>query len=274
MSAFFLTIEAEKEIPTVKNSIIKTYFDEPIEFDFNKQYEMALVSFDTVQSYTNINSKNNVFRYSPNNGTQSYTIFIEEGAYELSEINDYLQNEMEKQVGSLYRADGVVIGANLMTLKATLKFGKPGPTTKYWVDFNVNNSLASVLGFNKGEYTYVERREDPIDPDKVTSYTDYYESENIVRIDDVTSIRITNDLIGASYSNGKSINDIYAFLPYFPPGYKINEKLLHLFYYPIMVSKISRMETKIVDQRGNLINFRGEDIIIRFHVRERLTSVP
>ena len=274
MSAFFLTIEAEKEIPTVKNSIIKTYFDKPIELDLNKDYEIALVAFDTVHSYTNINSKNNVFRYSPNNGTQSYTIYIAEGAYELSEINDYLQNEMEKQVGSLYRKDGVVIGANLMTLKATLKFGKPGPTTKYWVDFNVNNSLASVLGFDKGKYTYVERREDPIDPDKVTSYTDYYESENIVRIDDVTAIRITNDLIGASYSNGKSINDIYAFLPDVPPGFKINEKPLHLFYYPIMVSKISRMKTKIIDQRGNLIDFRGEDIIIRFHVRERSTSVP
>ena len=63
---------------------------------------------------------------------------------------------MKKQVGSLYREDGVVIGANLTTLRATMKFGKPGPTTKYWVDFNVNNSLASVLGFDKGEYTYVE----------------------------------------------------------------------------------------------------------------------
>ena len=51
----------------------------------------------------------------------------------------------------------------------------------------MNNSLASVLGFNKGEYTYVERREDPTDPDKVTSYTDYYESENLVRIDEVSS---------------------------------------------------------------------------------------
>ena len=161
-----------------------------------------------------------------------------------------------------------------MTLKATLKFGKPGPTTRYWVDFSVNNSLASVLGFNKEEYTYVERIEDPIDPDKVTSYTDYYESENLVRIDDVTSIRITNDIIGDSYSNGKSVNDIYAFLPDVSPGFKIIEKPIHLFYYPIVVNKISRIETKIVDQKGNLIDFRGEDIIIRFHVREKSTSVP
>ena len=273
MTEFYLIAKAKKEIPTVENSIIKTYFDNPIELDLKKNYEIALVGLDTVHSYTNINSKNNVFRYSPNNGTQSYTIYIEEGAYELSEINDYLQNEMKKQVGSLYREDGVVIGANLTTLRATLKFGKPGPTTKYWVGFNVNNSLAPVLGFNRGESTYVERREDPIDPDKVTSYTDYYESENIVRINDVSIIRVTNDIIGSSYSDGKITNDIYSFHPDVPPGYKISEKPFHLIYLPIMISKISRMETTIVDQNGNLIDFRGEDIIIRFHVRERITSV-
>ena len=83
---------------------------------------MALVGFDTVHSYTNINSTNNVFRYSPNSGTSNYTINVEEGAYELSELNTYIQNEMQKQLGSLYRTDGVVIGGNLTTLKSTLKF--------------------------------------------------------------------------------------------------------------------------------------------------------
>ena len=112
-----------------------------------------------------------------------------------------------------------------MTLRATMKFGKPGPTTKYCVDFNVNNSLAPVLGFTKGEYTYVEKREDPIDPDKVTSYTDYYEFESIVKIDDVSIIRVTNDIIGSSYSDGKITSDIYSFHPDVPPGYKISENL-------------------------------------------------
>ena len=261
MPGFYLIVKAKKETPSVRNSVIQTYFDIPIEFDSGKRYEMALVGFDTVHSYTNINSKNNVFRYSPNNGTQSYTIYIEEGAYELSELNDYLQKEIKKQVGSLYREGGVVIGANPTTLRATLKFGKPGPTTKCWVDFNVNNNLASGLGFDRGEYTYVERREDPIDPDKVTSSTDYYESERIVRIDDVSIIRVTNDIIGSSYSDGKSTNDIYSFHPDTPPGFKISEKPFHLIYLPIVVSKISRIETKIVDQNGNLIDFRGEDII-------------
>ena len=57
MSAFFQTIEAGKETPTVNDSIIRTYFERPIELDNKKKYEMALVSFNTYRSYTNINEK-------------------------------------------------------------------------------------------------------------------------------------------------------------------------------------------------------------------------
>ena len=273
MSGFYLIVKAKKETPTVNNSRILTYFDNPIEFDFKKNYEMALVGFDSVHSYTNIDSTNNVFRYSPNSGTSNYTIYVEEGAYELSELNTYIQDEMKKQLGSLYRTDGVIISANLSTSRSTLKFGKPNSTTHYYVDFNVNNSLAHFLGFTKGEYTYVEKKEDPDYPDKVTSYIDYYESETTSIIDDVTIIRITNDIIGSSYSDGKSINDIYSFHPDVPPSYKISEKPFHLIYLPIVVNRISRMETNIINQNGHLIDFRGEDIILRFHVRERITSV-
>ena len=276
MSAFFLTIQTGDQTPTINNSRILTYFDRPIEFDHKKKYEMAFVSFNFYHSYTNINDKNNVFRYSPNLGTNNFTIYIKEGAYEINQLNKYLQDEMKKQLTplNLYREDGVVLGANLMTLKSTLKFGKPTDKTHYYVDFDVSNSLASFIGFNKQEYTYVEKREDPNNPDKITDVVDYYESENHVRIDEVTSIRITSDIIGDSYSNGKSVNDIYAFLPGVSPGFRIMERPIHLFYYPITVNKISRMETKVIDQRGNLIDFRGEDIIIRFHVREKANYIP
>ena len=266
MSGFYLRVKST-------NSRIRTYFNPPIELGDGQKYEMALVGLETYHSFPNITSANNVFRYSPNNGTQSYTIYVPEGSYEINEINDYIQAEMKKQVGNLYKSDGVVIGTNLSTLRSTLKFAKRTDTTQYWVDFSVNNSLGSVLGFNKGEYAYVEKKEDPIDPDKVTSYTDYYESENIVRIDEVSEIRITNDIIGASYLDGEATNDTYSFYPEVAPGYKIVEKPLHLIYLPIVVQKIFTMETQIVDQNGRLMNFRGEDIIIRFHIRERMSNI-
>ena len=48
---------------------------------------------------------------------------------------------------------------------------------------------------------------------------------------------------------------------------------LHLIYLPIVVQKIFTMETQLVDQNGRLMNFRGEDIIMRFHIRERISNI-
>ena len=98
MSGFYLRVKST-------NSRIRTYFNPPIELGDGKKYEMALVGLETYHSFPNITSSNNVFRYSPNNGTQSYTIYVPEGSYEINEINDYIQTEMKKQVGNLYRSD-------------------------------------------------------------------------------------------------------------------------------------------------------------------------
>ena len=89
----------------------------------------------------------------------------------------------------------------------------------------------------------------------------------------MSEIRITNDIIGASYLDGEKTNDIYSFYPEVAPGYKIVEKSLHLIYLPIVVQKIFTMETRIVDQNGRLMNFRGEDIIMRFHIRGRMSNI-
>jgi hypothetical protein len=46
-----LLAKSRKDLPTVSNSSIKTYFEKPIELDLNKQYEMALVGLETYRSY-------------------------------------------------------------------------------------------------------------------------------------------------------------------------------------------------------------------------------
>ena len=94
-----------------------------------------------------------------------------------------------------------------------------------------------------------------------------------MRIDEVSKKRITNDIIGASYLDGETTNDIYSFYPEVAPGYKIVEKPLHLIYLPIVVQKMFTMKTQIVDQNGRLMNFRGEDIIMRFHIRQRMSNI-
>ena len=84
----------------------------------------------------------------------------------------------------------------------------------------------------------------------------------------VTSLRVTSDIIGASYTNGTTGNVIYSFFPNVGPGYKIIEVPTNLIYLPVTLDRISSMETRLTDQNGNLLNLRGEELSIRFHLRE------
>ena len=136
---------------------------------------------------------------------------------------------------------------NTNTLKSVLNIA-----SNYSVDFTSDNSIRTVLGFNSRAYI----REG------------YNESEQIVNIMSVSSLRVTSDIIGGSYANGTVGNVIYSFFPNVGPGYKIIEVPHNLIYLPVTLHTISSMETKLTDQNGTLLNLRGEELSIRFHIRE------
>ena len=75
---------------------------------------------------------------------------IPEGSYEMDDINNTIQHEMEKRghhdpINEDYYIN---ISANSNTLKSVLILEKD-----YQVDFNHQNSLANVLGFTGAKYT-------------------------------------------------------------------------------------------------------------------------
>lgn len=231
-----------------KSTHIKTKFRPLIQFDKNKKYEMALVSLETYNSFPNLDSSNNNFRYSSNNGATWYDIEIPEGSYEITDINEHIQRVMKESghYDSISDEYCITLESNNNTLKAVLEIA-----TNYKVDFTTANSIRTVLGFSAQVYA-----------------SGYNESENIVNIMNVSSLRITSDVIGSSYSNGSTENIIFSFFPDVGPGYKIIEIPVNLIYLPITTNTISSMETKLVDQNGKLINLRGEELSIRFHIRE------
>src|SRR6218665_2574813 len=75
------------------------------------------------------------------------------------------------------------------TLKSVLDID-----ANYTVDFTTANSIRTILGFNSQIYS-----------------AGYNESENIVNIMNVNSLRVTSDGIGSSYSNGTTENVIFLF---------------------------------------------------------------
>jgi len=76
------------------------------------------------------------------------------------------------------------------------------------------------------------------------------------------------DVIGGSYVNGRTQNTIYSFFPNVSPGYKIAENPRNLVYLPVILDKISKMETIVTDQNGKQLNVCGENLTIRYHLRE------
>ena len=78
-------------------SIIKTRLNPTLQLDKEKESEIALVNLETYYSFPNIDETNNVFVYSPDNGNSWVKIKIPEGSYEIDDINNTIQHEMEKE---------------------------------------------------------------------------------------------------------------------------------------------------------------------------------
>ena len=82
MGTFILSGKTSNFV-TCHNSVI---------LDPKKEYEAALLSLDTYNSIPNITEgKNNIFKYSTDNGATWKTITLNTGAYELAAINDEIK---------------------------------------------------------------------------------------------------------------------------------------------------------------------------------------
>ena len=229
-------------------SNFNTRFNPKLELDREKVYEIALVNLETYYSFPNIDETNNIFVYSPDDGNSWVKIKIPEGSYEIDDINNTIQHEMEKRGHYDERNEDyyINIAPNTNTLKSVLILEKG-----YQVDFNHQNSLAKVLGFTGAKYT-----------------EGFHESENVVDILRINNILINIDIISGSYVNGTTKSTIYSFFPDVSPGYKIIESPVNLVYLPITLDTIDSLNVTITDQDYHLLNLRNEKLTIRFHIRE------
>ena len=229
-------------------SSFKTKFNPSIELDNTRKYEIALINLETYYSFPNITEINNKFRYSHDNGHTWSIIIIPTGCYELSDLNRIIQQNMKSNahwddVNEVYH---ITLGANTSTLKCVLNI-----SPNYVVDFRLDDSLNTLLGFNSEPYRQ-----------------GYHESENVVNIMNINSILVNIDIINGSYVNGVQQPTIYSFFPNVPPGHKIIESPRNLVYLPIVIDKISSINTSITDNHGKILDLRGEHITMRFHIRE------
>ena len=107
---------------------IKTTFNLPLELDRTRKHEMALVNLETYYAFPNIDSNNNIFRYSPgfvevgrgdrDDGEdasrlrQWVDIRIPEGCYDVIDIAETIKIAMKR---NSHGDDAVKISANTNT---------------------------------------------------------------------------------------------------------------------------------------------------------------
>ena len=140
----------------------------------------------------------------------------------------------------------IEISANTNTLKLEMIINN-----NCEVDFRRYNSISSLLGFDSKLYT-----------------SGFNESENMVNILNINSILANIDNISGSYVNDSTQPTIYSFIPDVSPGYKIIEIPHNLLYLPITSDTIHSITIWLTDQNENELNLRGENLSMRFHLKE------
>lgn len=296
MASFTLSLSGDK------SELSADYFP-PIKLDDGSDYVCALIDFQTYMAVPNINEKNNRFYFTKtyklrivageynhddivaltqecvssdiinpsvkidfvNCGTigiksmkrnaDSKYVFAEdffydverlayieipEGSYEIVDIENYLKKTLEPE--------GIALSLriNTNTLKSVLNCSVP-------VYFDREKNIGSVLGFNK--QTFINTNSDN-------------ESDRCIKINSVDVFKIDCNIISGSYSNNKLSHTLHEFYPTVPAGYKVMEIPRTLIYLPVTVRSIHNISVRITDQNSELLNFRGENISLRIHIKK------
>ena len=247
------TIPGDEQYLVISDSKSRLYtrYDPPMEFlASHAGYEMALCRLETYFSYPNITDSNNRLRISINSGKSWIDLKITVGSYDIDGINETLQRLLpsrrnDKKVKEPY----LVLSGNKYTLKCVLEI----PNDSTIVDFGIEKSICSVLGFEPKKYKGEKR----------------YEGEKKVNILSVNSIMVHCDVINPSRLNGILSPIIYNFFPNVSPGEKIVSQPQHLMYVPLTMIVIPSMTVLVTDQNMNLLDLRGQQLTLTFHIRKR-----
>lgn len=217
------------------SSILTSNYFPPI--DLNGEYICALADFQTYNSIPNIDEDNNNFYIGNKN------IKIPIGSYEIEDIEEFIKKTME--IPSTNKKM-LQIRANNNTLKCEIY-------SEQQIDFEKSNSISKLLGFS-------QRKLEP---------NIWHSSDLPVDINKINIVRIECNIIHGTYINDQEAHILHEFSIGVGPGYKIIEVPQNLIYLPVAVKRISYISIRLLDQNGNLINFRGETVTIRLHLKQQ-----
>ena len=125
--------------------------------------------------------------------------------------------------------------------------------------FNQPKTIAPILGFDYAIYNAGLKAK-------------VFVGQHIVNIININSIYVHNNIISHSYVDGSLSPVLYSFFPSTGVGHKIIQVPRERVYSPVTLDTISGMQTWLTDQNNNDLDLRGENLTIRFHLREVANS--
>lgn len=235
MSSFTISL-------TGTTSELSASFFPEIILDERFEYSCGLLDFTTYQSIPNITYSNNKFYIGRSEEEGVDFIEVPIGCYEVDDVLAYIKSKLsEIRVSFDYKV-------NKNTLKTTVKCSA-------CILFGFKESILEVFGF-KGKFG------ESIPPNRE------YESQDVIKISRLNVIRIECNIVSGAYVNGKLGHSIYEFASNkVDIGYKIVEQPQNIIYLPVIPKRINFIQISVVDQDGKLVDFRGEDITCRIHIK-------
>lgn len=229
---------------TSTSSTLRSSLFPALQLHKDKQWEAALLDFTTYNSIPNItegvNNKLHYYKAKDAKGklTQLNEIALATGSYEIDDICKVIQEKLGEE--------NITIKGNNNTLKTEVK-------SKYYIDFTKKQSIGDLLGFPSTT--------------EVLEANVKHTSSDTVNILTLNTIDITCNIVQGSYVYGENRHILHTFYPTVPPGFKIIERPQNLVYLPLNTSFISDIVVNVLDQDGNVVDFRSETITVRIHIR-------
>lgn len=211
-------------------------FFPPLEL-YGGDWYVGLMDFTTYNSIPNIiEGKNNILPVLVDDVWKN--VNLPTGTYEITDIETYVNKQLGKAIS---------LRPNNNTLKCELY-------SKYKIDFtqSPNNNIGRMLGFKNKQVLEAHKT---------------HESDAPVDIIKVNTIQVQCNIVQGSYRNGEREHTLHSFYPTVEPGFKIVEIPKNVTYLQVNVQRVDNIILSLVDQDGDTVDFRGEIITVRLHLK-------
>lgn len=264
---------------TQNSSVLSIDLFPTIVLENNSQYAIGLYSLNTYNTIPNIEKDKNdellyhimTYKEGKYHENVPYSIKIPEGVYEIEDLSKYIREQLVKfeitKTSNVFsslednlklnneeidKLLGFQLKANLNTLKVDFRFPYDVQLSK--------NSFLNLLGFDCSKDAHGKVR--------ILGANGLHSSNMSVNIFPISHIDVECNLTETSYRNGRKSHTIFTFYPNVPHGFKISISPSNILYLPVNVREISNITLRLVDQNGQLVNFKNEEISIQLNLRK------